>query len=197
MSGSFKELLHIQARKTLPFYQSLGSGLWPDLADECWGVRSVTTHLQSSWVPRDTLSAPVYPRHAKSLLHQLCFGAAERGEVPEPRVSRARAGGRGLTRSLALALQVFFQVWPPGPSHEETPLNGSRGESCGLRGVKVEEPWAEGCVFQPKHAILHPTQLPPGPHFLEGLLRANKSCKNGIATTVRDVWGFLDSYTGI
>lgn len=76
-----------------------------------------------------------------------------------------------------LSLQVFFQVWPPGPSHEETPLNRSRGESCGLRGVKVEEPWAEGCVFQPKHAILHPTQLPPGPHFLEGLLRANKSCK--------------------
>lgn len=72
---------------------------------------------------------------------------------------------------------MFFQVWPPGPSHEETPLNRSRGESCGLRGVKVEEPWAEGCVFQPKHAILHPTQLPPGPHFLEGLLRANKSCK--------------------
>lgn len=52
-------------------------------------------------------------------------------------------------------------------------------------------------MFQPKHAILHPTQLPPGPHFLEGLLRANKSCKNGIATAVRDVWGFLDSYTGI
>jgi len=88
-----------------------------------------------------------------------------------------RASSRGLTHNLTLALQVFFQVWPPGPSHEETPLNGSRGESCGLRGVKVEEPWVEGCVFQPKHAILHPTQLPPGPHFLEGLLRANKSCK--------------------
>lgn len=125
-----------------------------------------------------------YPGNAKSLLQQLWFWSSRRG-------------GSGLTRGLALALQVFLQVWPPGPSHEETPLSGSRGESCGLRGVKVEEPWAEGCVFQPKHAILHPTQLPPGPRFPEGLLRANKSCKNGIATVVRDVWGFLDSYTGI
>lgn len=126
------------------------------------------------------------------------WSSRARGGASAPRAAlRVAFGGRGLTRSLALALQVFFQVWPPGPSHEETPLSGSRGESCGLRGVKVEEPWAEGCVFQPKHAILHPTQLPPGPHFLEGLLRANKSCKNGIATAVRDVWGFLDSYTGI
>ncbi|KAM9304315.1 Krueppel-like factor 6 [Morus bassanus] len=42
-------------------------------------VPSVTTHLQSAWVPTDTLSAPVYPGNAKSLLHQLCFGVTEQG----------------------------------------------------------------------------------------------------------------------
>lgn len=158
-----------------------------------------TNHLDivcSSMVQISVVKSPVLPptcRAPSCLETPWALWCLRDCPIPPPPATvwshRAQGGGLNLTKCamsvpnphltqrLFLPLQVFFQVRPPGPSHEETPLSGSRGESCGLRGVKVEEPWAEGCVFQPKHAILHPTQLPPGPLFLEGLLRANKSCK--------------------
>lgn len=64
------------------------------MAAEFREVPSITTHLQSCWVPTNSLSVPLYPGNAKSLLHQPCFGVLEQGGgrggevVPQPCILR-------------------------------------------------------------------------------------------------------------
>lgn len=97
--------------------------------------------------------------------------------------------GRCFSRSDHLALHMKRHLWM-----------GEEVESCGRRDFKVKQPWKKGCVFQPKHAILHPNPVASRASLPWKAFRGlNKSCKKRHSDRlvwVHDVSVSLDSYAG-
>lgn len=94
-----------------------------------------------------------------------------------------------------LPLQVFLQVWPPGPAHEEAPLREKRDESCRLKEasrLRGGHGRRDACTSQSMPFCFLPSYL-QGPLFGRSFEGYKSHVRIGIAPTVHGVWVTLDS----
>lgn len=91
--------------------------------------------------------------------------------------------------------QVFLQVWPPGPAHEEAPLKEQRDEPCRLKEasrLRGGHGRRDACTSQSMPFCFLPSYL-QGPLFGRSFEGYKSHVRSGIAPTVHGVWVTLDS----
>lgn len=91
--------------------------------------------------------------------------------------------------------QVFFQVWPPGPAHEEAPLKEQRDESCRLKEasrLRGGHGRRDACNSQSMPFCFLSSYL-QGPLFGRSFEGYKSHVRSGIAPMVHGVWVTPDS----
>lgn len=91
--------------------------------------------------------------------------------------------------------QVFLQVWPPGPAHEEAPLKEQRDESCRLKEasrLRGGHGRRDACNSQSMPFCFLSSYL-QGPLFGRSFEGYKSHVRSGIAPMVHGVWVTPDS----